>query len=234
MFFRCRIVISAVIIVLLLTGVVYAGDRTENEGKPSQGQGETFLGKWYSGKGTAEFKPYGTMVYNGQGYYYTAQNGVLTLLGTEGISALPYSFTRGFLVVTIDGVGTTFTRNQTARKEIRQQGTVSSDLSGKWCYMSNVSATGGGRMSNRCFTLYEKGTYEYYSETSSSGAYGSAASQDSDRGTWTATATSITANSSRNGVRIYRLQKRNHPKTGDPMLVLDGDAYVTYYNKRPW
>jgi hypothetical protein len=100
--------------------------------------------------------------------------------------------------------------------------------------MSNVNASNGGRMSNRCFTLYEDGTYQYYAETSSSGEYGSSASQESDSGTWSATQTTITANSQTNGVHTYNLEKRNHPKTNDPMLVLDGDAYVTYGPKPSW
>ena len=83
-------------------------------------------------------------------------------------------------------------------------------------------------------TLYENGTYEYYSETSSSGPVASSASQESDSGTWTATANTITRNSRSQGTATYSLEKRNHPKTGDPMLVLDGDTYVTYGQRRPW
>lgn len=103
-----------------------------------------------------------------------------------------------------------------------------------WRTISNVNASSGGRMSNRCFTLSEDGTYEYYSETSSSGEYGSFASQESDSGTWSVTATTITANSRSQGAMTFSLEKRNHPKTGDPMLVLDGDAYVTYNQRAPW
>jgi hypothetical protein len=112
--------------------------------------------------------------------------------------------------------------------------TGSGDIAGKWCYMSNIYASTGGRISNRCFTLNPNGTYEYYGETSSSGQYGSAASQESDRGTWTATGTTLDANSAKYGKRTYRLEKKNHPKTKDPMLVIEGEAYVTYYQKASW
>jgi hypothetical protein len=108
------------------------------------------------------------------------------------------------------------------------------DIAGKWCYMSNITASNGGRISNRCFTLNPNGTYEYYGETSSGGQYGSSASQQSDRGTWTATATTLEANSVRQGRRTYRLEKKNHPKTKDPMLIIEGEAYVTYYQKASW
>ena len=51
---------------------------------------------------------------------------------------------------------------------------------------------------------------------------------------WSATATSITAYSNTNGTTTFRLEKRNHPKNNDPMLVLDGEAFVSYYQKAPW
>jgi hypothetical protein len=108
------------------------------------------------------------------------------------------------------------------------------NLFGKWCYMSNVNASNGGRMSNRCFTLYENGTYDYYSETSSSGQYGGTASQESDSGTWSVSGATLTAQSRAQGRLTFSLEKRNHPKTGDPMLVLDGDAFVTYSPRSPW
>jgi hypothetical protein len=100
--------------------------------------------------------------------------------------------------------------------------------------MSNVNSTGGGRTSSRCFTLHANGTYEFSSETSSSGSVASSASQQSDSGTWTAASTTITSRSSKTGTRTYRLERRNHPKNGDPMLVLDGDAYVTAHQRPSW
>ncbi len=33
---------------------------------------------------------------------------------------------------------------------------------------------------------------------------------------------------------VYTLEKRNHPKNKDPMIVLNGQPFVTYYNKPPW
>ncbi len=35
------------------------------------------------------------------------------------------------------------------------------------------------------------------------------------------------------GKTVNPLEPRNHPKTGDPMRVDDGDAYVTAYQRRP-
>ena len=78
------------------------------------------------------------------------------------------------------------------------------------------------------------GTYEYYGEASNSNIYGGSNSQSRDYGRWSATTTSLTARSNSGKTTTYTLERRNHPKTGDPMLMVDGDAFVTYYQKRPW
>ena len=89
-------------------------------------------------------------------------------------------------------------------------------------------------MSDECFTLYPNGTYEYARETSSSNPLGGSASQAADSGTWSATETTITAHSRSQGTNVYPLEKRNHPKTGDPMLCLDGRCFVTYTQRPAW
>lgn len=139
----------------------------------------------------------------------------------------PFSSGGGERSQTQEGADTGQTVTQTG-------GSRPQELVGKWCYMANVNASDGGRQSNRCFTLYADGRYEYYAETSSSGEYGSSASQESDYGTWSATPDTITANSQTSGTQTFRLEKLNHPRTNDPMLVLDGEAYVTYGQKPPW
>lgn len=135
------------------------------------------------------------------------------------------------------GLGSVSKNNNNAggkSEPANKRANLNHSLVGKWCYMSNVYASNGGRASNRCFTLNENGTYEYYGETSNSNAYGSSASQESDAGTWSATENSIIANSNTMGTRTFSLERRNHPKNRDPMLILDGDAYVTFFQKAPW
>ena len=115
-------------------------------------------------------------------------------------------------------------------------GGVAPELVGKWCKVTNFSATNGGAYnSSACVVLNGNGTFVYGAETDSYNPNGGVISQTADSGTWTATANSITANSRlRGGAVTYRLERRNHPKTGDPMIILDGDAYVTFYQKAPW
>jgi len=114
------------------------------------------------------------------------------------------------------------------------QGSPLPELVGKWCYMANVQANDGGRQSNTCFQLNADGSYQYHSETSSSGQFGGTASQSDDEGRWQASGNTLTAQSTSGKVSTYTFEKRNHPKTNDPMLVFDGQAFVTYFQKPPW
>lgn len=113
------------------------------------------------------------------------------------------------------------------------------ELVGKWCKGGSFSAnSGGGSSSSTCFELRADGTYIYSHEGSVSayggGYYGATASQGSDSGRWTPGANTLTAHSQRGAVTTYQLEKRNHPSTRDPMLCLNGECYVTYWQKAPW
>jgi len=108
-------------------------------------------------------------------------------------------------------------------------------LVGKWCYMNNSLNSS----TNRCITLNANGTHSYKSENSrtvnTAELYGGTASQGGDQGTWYVQGDRIYYNSQTQGQGSYRLEKRNHPKnSGDPMIVLDGEAYVTATLKAPW
>jgi hypothetical protein len=115
-------------------------------------------------------------------------------------------------------------------------GSVHMELVGKWCWVSQVYANNGGaRQSNRCITLNGNGSYQYAGMTDSYNPYGGATSQSNDFGSWTATETTLTTRSSTGRATTYRLEKRNHPKNvRDPMIVLNGEPFVTFFNKPPW
>lgn len=113
------------------------------------------------------------------------------------------------------------------------------ELVGKWCKGGSFSAnSGGGSSSTACFELRADGTYQYAYEGSASaygsGYYGATASQDSDSGRWTMGGNTLTAHSQRGTVVTYQIEKRNHATTRDPMLCLNGECYVTYWQKAPW
>ena len=209
------------------------GKRTSETAQKETG----LVGRWQSSEATVQIKEDGTLILNGASYRYSVKGNTITLASSEGAAQFPFQLSGDTLQVLVDGRTVIYKRitGESGGESFgANAGGNPANLFGKWCYMANVNVSNGGRMSNRCFTLYPNGTYEYYSETSSSGPIASSASQESDSGTWTATNTTITRNSSRLGTETYSLEKRNHPKTGDPMLVIDGDAYVTYNQRAPW
>ncbi|MDX6611663.1 MAG: hypothetical protein QOD75_849 [Blastocatellia bacterium] len=215
------------------------GRRTQGAARPNsepEPKEKGLVGRWQSSEATVQINENGTLVLNGETLRYRVAGNVITLANNEGELHLPFQLAGNTLTVQVGERRVVYKRLRGDEPEGTGAavGGRSPELFGKWCYMSNVNASNGGRLSNRCFTLYENGTYDYYSETSSSGPVASSASQESDSGTWTATANTITRNSRSLGTATYSLEKRNHPKTGDPMIVLDGDAYVTYAQRRPW
>lgn len=199
------------------------------------------LGRWKSDEAVIEFRTDGSITINGEEYTYKVKNSVITVSGGEGSLAFPFEMDGDTLTVDAQGREVVYTRLK--GKANADQGTatgtgggegIMSALVGKWCYMSNLTGS-NSYMSSRCFVLNQNGTYEYSAESSSSGAYGSTAGQSYDSGRWTATQTTLTAYSNKHGKIVYPIELRNHPKNkNDPMIVVDGDAYVTATQRRPW
>jgi hypothetical protein len=156
----------------------------------------------------------------------------MTLIGAQRQLTLGFELRGDVLTVTGSGGSVTLTRV----KEESGAGSVHAELVGKWCWVSQVYANNGGaRQSNRCITLNGNGTYAYAGLTDSYNPNGGATSQSADSGTWTATESTLTARSVTGKVVTYQLEKRNHPKNvRDPMIVLNGEPFVTFYNKPPW
>lgn len=118
-------------------------------------------------------------------------------------------------------------------------GNTRNELVGKWCKASTFLANaGGGSSSSACFELKADGSYIYAAEGSmdayGGGMWGGTSSASNDSGRWSATGNSLTAQSRSGRTSSYRMEKRNHPKNRDPMICLDGECYVTYWQKAPW
>lgn len=207
------------------------------------------VGIWSGNNETIEFTKAGKCVYQGMVYSYQAANGNVTLQTSQGNSTMGYAVSGNQLSLSFNGktfnyskngapvTGVTSSANTPTTTAVGRQ--VAQDLVGKWCYVNVNSTNSGGSSTEQCITLKADGTYEYYSESSRSvntNAYsGGTNSQNSDRGTWTYAGGRIYYTSSMGaGSGSYLLEKRNHPKNNDPMIVLDGQTYVTFYQKAPW
>lgn len=193
-----------------------------------------FVGEWQGPQGVVRFDANGGVFFGGQNYRYAVNGATLVLTAADGQVPLPFQLNGDVLTLGSGGQSIRLTRLATGLSS--RPGGVLPELVGKWCYQANVYATNGGaRSSSQCFTLNANGTYQYFGESDSYNPFGGSTSQSADEGTWTATETTITANSHSKPPVTYRLEKRNHPKNvNDPMLVLDGQAFVTAYQKAPW
>lgn len=99
---------------------------------------------------------------------------------------------------------------------------VPSEMCGTWSYLSGGQ---GSFMRTRTLTLNADGTYQYYSESSSSGGNGSYYGNDNDSGTWYVQGNTIIANSRNEG--MMQLPFSMYPnQNGDIVLDIDGDVYV--------
>ena len=222
-------------------------------GKPKDTPEKRLQGFWKSSEAIVEFKPGSRVTINNEEYDFALISATMIVSNDEGEMELPYKLAGDVLTVWVEGrkvVYSRMTADEVADLKASRQrsgggtgqtagarsggGGNPQDLVGKWCYQANVQAQGGGRQSDICFTLKADGTYEYYGEASNSNPNGGSASQSWDYGRWSATATSLTARSNSGETKTYTLERRNHPKTGDPMLMVDGDAFVTFYKKDPW
>ncbi len=208
-----------------------------SETKESTGE-KTLVGRWKSEVATVEIRDDGKMTINGQLFNYRVNGSTMTISNSQETVELPFQLDGDTLMVQVQGRNVVYKRlsnQQNNDNETTENGgNVPQELVGKWCYLANIQANDGGRMSERCFVLNANGTYQYHAETSNSNPYGGSSSQTDDSGRWSATATTIIVNSNSGETRTYTLEKRNHPKTGDPMLMVDGDAFVTFNQRQPW
>lgn len=114
-------------------------------------------------------------------------------------------------------------------------GATPAELAGQWVFYASFNANnGGGSSRQKVLTLRADGTYTFVAENVSTNPNGAAWGDQNDAGRWSADASSITFRSQGGESRSCTLEKRNHPKNRDPMLVIDGSAFVTATQRAPW
>lgn len=195
------------------------------------------IGLWSGNGEMIEFKVDGTCSYLGTIFSYQVSQGHIILDTNQGSITLEYAVREGQLTLTANGQRAMYVRpaGTMEKDKSRPQGRISLELVGRWCALNMNSNS----QSSRCITLNEDGTYYYVTENSRSvntaEFSGGTASQANDSGTWYLEADRIHYHSQIKGIGSYKLEKRNHPKNvNDPMIVLDGDAFVTAVQRPAW
>lgn len=195
------------------------------------------LGLWSGNGETIDFRADGQCIYLGNTLTYKLAQGYVTLISAQGNAAFNYNIQGSTLTLSANGQNIRYNKvtGAVSGPPVAQTGAVPAELVGKWCYLNMTSNS----QTSRCLTLNADGTYIYVAEGSRSvnteTLYGATASQDGDQGTWWVKGDRIYYNSRSRGEGSYRLEKRNHPKnTSDPMIVLDGEPYVTATLRAPW
>ncbi|MBX2961576.1 MAG: hypothetical protein KF687_03635 [Cyclobacteriaceae bacterium] len=210
----------------------------------STGTGSTdIVGVWTRSNEIIEFNKNGQCLYGGQTFTYKVSGSSITIQSAQGSASMGYVLSGNELMLSINGQTSVYSRGGAGATGQAQPASanrrIAPELVGKWCWINVTSTNSGGRTSERCITFNGDGTYQYAAESSMSvntnAFYGGTNSQSSDRGTWTYDGVRVYYNSQMGrGAGSYVLEKRNHPKNNDPMIVLDGETYVTQYQKPRW
>ena len=226
------------------TGNPTVTQQTATQPTTTSSTNAALIGLWTGQGETIEFKPDGQCVYLGNTFQYQLSTGHITLMTPQGNALIAYSVNGKQLNMTVNGQNFIYTKggannSQTlAATNATGSGRVAMELVGKWCWTNVNSTNSGGSSSSTCIALNANGAYEYASErsmdTNTNSFWAGTSSQTNDAGTWWVQGDRIFYNSRTRGQGSYRLQKMNHPKTGDPMIVLDGEPYVTFFQKAPW
>lgn len=212
-------------------------------GNNPAGQGaagkSSVVGVWSGHGETIEFSADGQCTYRGETFPYRLSGSNIILQTPMGDAVMGYQVSGNTISLSANGQTLTYSKSSgTAPASGGGQKHVARELVGKWCYVNVHTTNTGGSSTEKCITLNADGTYEYYGETSRSvntdAYYGGTNSQSSDRGTWSYDGARLYYTSQSGQSGSFRLEKRNHPKNNDPMIVLDGETYVTYYQKAPW
>lgn len=215
------------------------GKATASDPALASSSNNNLIGVWSGNGESIEFKNTGECLYLGNVYKYHSTADRITLTTNQGDVAFGYAINGNQLTLVGNAGQAVYSKgNANSGTNATTKG-VAMELVGKWCWINVTSTNSGGTQSSRCIVLNADGTYLYQSERSASvntdAFYGGTNSQSSDQGTWYVQGDRIFYHSQTTGQGSYRLEKRNHPKNvNDPMIVLDGEAYVTATFRQPW
>jgi hypothetical protein len=201
-------------------------------------------GVWEGYGETIEFMKGGKAIYLGKEVSYSLAGENLNLSAGGQTITLGYQLSGNQLTLKANGQLLVYQKrenninNSSVSNNSVMHGSIAQELVGKWCYINVTSSSTGGTSTDECITIKADGTYDYYRESSISvntgDLYGGTASQGNDHGKWRLEGNILHVYSDSQGYHAYPFEKRNHPKNGDPMIVIDGKTFVTYYQKQAW
>ena len=198
---------------------------------------QELIGLWSGSGEMIEFKAGGSCVYGGSEFPYRVSQGHLIIETTNGKVIFEYAIEQKSLILTANGQRSIYSRpfGSSPPAPTKKEGKVLLELVGQWCYMNSTN----NAQSSRCITFRADGTYSYLAEGSRNvntpDVSGGTSSQDADTGTWYVYGDRIYYQGRIAGSGSFHLEKRNHPKNvKDPMIVLDGEPFVTTTQRPPW
>ncbi len=213
--------------IALLTFALVALAAAANPTNPSNG----LVGLWKDADGQMRFNADGTGVDHGDPFRYEIRGSQITLAFEQATVTLQIEV-RGD-TLTLSGSGGT--GNLTRVHEEAGPGRVRQEMVGEWRYFSFVNiAANNSRESIQTLTLNGDGRFKFSMSTDSVTPDASVTGGGGESGTWTATETSLTLHSPQKGTQVLSLEKRNHPKTGEAMLVLNGQNFTTTTIRPHW
>jgi len=227
--------------------------QTRVETVQTAGSANELIGTWRNQEETIVFTNR-TMTINGLEYNYSSDGSQINIQTAEGPQPISYTLNGNQLSMVLNGITYSFQKSDanTPAANVSTQtasatnlpGTIDPSIVGKWYYYSSSSGySGGGSSSERILEINADGTYRYYYEGSVSGKthdmygeedmFAQSAIQDNDSGTWRLQGNMLHTQSNVHGYQTYTLQKQNN-QNNEPMIIIDGDPYVTYYKRAPW
>lgn len=111
---------------------------------------------------------------------------------------------------------------------------VPGKLCGTWGAFKSGPVYGGSYHIQRTLVLKANGTYYFLSETNNSGAYGQASGSSEEAGHWWLEGSLLWFQNHLGQTSHRQLDLQNHARNGDPMILLDGQPYVSREKRPPW
>lgn len=221
--------------------------KAETNSVPANATG--LVGSWQGHGETVRFDANGRCSFQGMEFNYQQKGNQLVFSTQQGSVQADYQLEGDRLTMILNGQTFRYVREGSAQSNVAAPTSGASrnpaELAGKWCYVyvqnitTNSGGGTGGSSSEACIVIQPDGSYTFNSErsmsTNTEGYWGGTNSASSDQGSWWVENGRLYYRSARTGQQgSFALEKVNHPRNNDPMLVLDGKTYVTQYQKAPW